>query len=123
MDVVTLIAQAIGFAEGYGADPTNRPTRNNNPGDMTLDLIGKGVRKDGPFIVYATPEDGWSNLYAQIQELTQPEIQHADKLNIQGVRRSAYLNALSIGKEVVLDTSICIGDFCHRILSIEIGDL
>ena len=33
---------------------------------MTIDLIGKSVGTDGSFVVYANDDDGWANLYAQI---------------------------------------------------------
>ena len=61
------LAQAIASAEGF-YKAGSRPQRNNNPGDMTQDLIGKAVGTDGPFVVYATPDDGWANLYAQINK-------------------------------------------------------
>lgn len=59
------IAQAIATAEGFYA-PGSRPARNFNPGDMTADLIGKSVGKDGPFVKFANNADGWENLYAQV---------------------------------------------------------
>jgi hypothetical protein len=61
------IAQAIAHAEGFFvSDPNARPRRNHNPGDMTSDLVGRGIGKDGSFIVFATDADGWANLYAQV---------------------------------------------------------
>lgn len=62
---VQKIAQAIAVAEGFYV-AGSRPARNHNPGDMTADLIGKSVGKDGPFVVYANDDDGWDNLYKQI---------------------------------------------------------
>lgn len=62
---VQKIAQAIAFAEGFYVSGS-RPARNHNPGDMTQDLIGKKVGTDGAFVVYATDEDGWNNLYKQV---------------------------------------------------------
>jgi hypothetical protein len=59
-----LLAGAIAVAEGFGL-PGARPTRDHNPGDMTSDLIGKAVGKDGAFVVYANDDDGWMNLYYQ----------------------------------------------------------
>lgn len=64
---IDALAQAIATAEGFYT-PGTRPARNHNPGDMTLDLIGKGVSNDGPFIVYASDDDGWANLKAQISK-------------------------------------------------------
>lgn len=66
------IARAIAVAEGgYDASGRNlnngsRPSRNHNPMDMTADLIGKAVGKDGPFVQYANDADGWENGYAQV---------------------------------------------------------
>lgn len=62
---VQRIAQAIAYAEGFYTSGS-RAARNHNPGDMTQDLIGKSVNTDGPFVVFSNDEDGWSNLYAQI---------------------------------------------------------
>ena len=59
------LAQAIATAEGFYT-AGSRAQRNNNPGDMTQDLIGKATGHDGAFVIYATPDDGWANLYAQI---------------------------------------------------------
>lgn len=63
---VQKIAQAIAFAEGFYVSGS-RSSRDHNPGDMTQDLIGKSTGKDGPFVVYASDDDGWANLYAQIE--------------------------------------------------------
>lgn len=65
IDPTQAIAEAIATAEGFYV-PGSRPARNHNPGDMTLDLIGKAVATDGNFVVYATDDDGWANLKAQI---------------------------------------------------------
>jgi hypothetical protein len=62
---VQKIARAIATAEGFYS-PQSRAARNHNPGDMTQDLIGKAVGTDGPFVIYATDNDGWLDLYAQI---------------------------------------------------------
>jgi L-asparaginase II len=62
---VQRLAQAIATAEGFYV-AGSRPQRNHNPGDMTQDLIGKAIAKDGFFVVYANDADGWANLYAQI---------------------------------------------------------
>ena len=75
-DQVQKIAQAIATAEGFFVSGS-RPQRNNNPGDMTQDLIGKSTGKDGAFVVYATPDDGWANLYAQVQKWLDGSSSHA----------------------------------------------
>ena len=59
------LAQAIATAEGFYV-PGSRPARNHNPGDMTADLIGRSIGMDGNFVVYANDNDGWMNLYAQV---------------------------------------------------------
>lgn len=74
---VQKIAQAIAFAEGFYV-PGSRPSRNHNPGDMTQDLIGKSVGSDGPFVVYASDDDGWNNLYTQIEMWLNGGSQHAN---------------------------------------------
>ena len=74
--VTQRIAQAIAAAEGFGVAGA-RPTRNHNPGDMTADLIGRSTGKDGAFVVYANDEDGWQNLYAQVNAWLEGTSRHA----------------------------------------------
>lgn len=74
--VVRRFAEAIAFAEGFYS-AGSRPARNHNPGDMTADLIGKSVGMDGPFVVYATDDDGWANLEAQITKWLTGSSSHA----------------------------------------------
>ena len=60
--------------EGYGADPTNRPTRDNNPGDIEWGQFARahGATRpetmrdgsDGRFAYFPTPELGWAALKA-----------------------------------------------------------
>lgn len=59
------IARAIATAEGFFVEGS-RPQRNHNPGDMTADLIRKSTGRDGMFVIFANDEDGWNNLYAQV---------------------------------------------------------
>lgn len=67
LDIATnAFATAIAYAEGFYVNGS-RPQRNNNPGDLTVDTIGKGIGMDGPFIVYATPDDGWDALRQQVR--------------------------------------------------------
>lgn len=75
-DNTVKIAQAIATAEGFYVDGS-RPARNHNPGDMTEDLIGKATGKDGIFVVYSNDEDGWNNLYAQINAWLNGTSRHA----------------------------------------------
>jgi hypothetical protein len=55
--LISKIADAIAFAEGYFVSGS-RPRRNNNPGDLERDLTGKAAGWDGPYVIYRTPEDG-----------------------------------------------------------------
>jgi hypothetical protein len=64
--VISRLADAIAFAEGYFVSGS-RPHRNNNPGDLERDLTGKGVAWDGPYVVYATPQDGRDALEHQVR--------------------------------------------------------
>jgi hypothetical protein len=64
--VISKIADAIAFAEGYFA-AGSRPRRNNNPGDLERDLTGKGIGFDGPYVVYRTAEDGRGALERQVR--------------------------------------------------------
>jgi len=63
---------AIGVAEGgYDASGNNlqngtAPSRNHNPGDLTIDTIGKATGKSDDFVVYATDADGYAALDAQV---------------------------------------------------------
>lgn len=65
-DAVKLMSQGIAIAEGFFVTGS-RPQRNNNPGDLTVDTINAGIGKDGPFIIYATEDDGWRALYKQVE--------------------------------------------------------
>jgi hypothetical protein len=64
--VIARIADAIAFAEGYFVSGS-RPRRNNNPGDLEQDVTGKGVGFDGPYVKYASPEDGRDALEHQVR--------------------------------------------------------
>ena len=64
--VISKIADAIAFAEGYFA-ADSRPRRDNNPGDLERDPTGKAVGRDGPYVVYANPQDGMEALKRQVQ--------------------------------------------------------
>ena len=63
--LVAKIADAIAFAEGFYV-PGSRPCRNNNPGDLERDLTGKAIARDGPYMIYATAQDGWAALEHQV---------------------------------------------------------
>ena len=64
--IVIGLARGIAKAEGFFV-PGSRPARDHNPGDMTMDLIGKSIGRDGSFAVFSNDGDGWANLYAQIE--------------------------------------------------------
>jgi hypothetical protein len=64
--VVSKLADAIAFAEGY-FEAGSRPRRNNNPGDLERDVTGKGIGRDGPYVIYANPEDGMEALEHQVR--------------------------------------------------------
>jgi hypothetical protein len=66
--IVNKIADAIAFAEGFYVQGS-RPQRNNNPGNLTVDLPGggQGIGKDGIYIVYDTAADGWADLKVEIE--------------------------------------------------------
>ena len=64
--VICKIADAIAFAEGYFV-PGSRPRRNNNPGDLERDVTGKGIAWDGPYVIYATTQDGREALQHQVR--------------------------------------------------------
>lgn len=63
--LLTQIATAFATAEGYYVSGS-RAQRNNNPGDITKDITGTGIGFDGPFVIYATPDDGFAALKHQI---------------------------------------------------------
>jgi hypothetical protein len=63
---VEKFARGIAVAEGFFVQGS-RPQRNHNPGNMILDLIGKAIGKDGPFVVYSNDADGWENLHKQVR--------------------------------------------------------
>jgi hypothetical protein len=64
--VVEKLANGIALAEGYFI-PGSRPSRDNNPGDLTIDTIGRAIGKDGIYVVYATPQDGMDALRQQVR--------------------------------------------------------
>lgn len=64
--LIDVFADAIAFAEGFYV-AGSRAARNNNPGNITLDITGTAVGNDGIFMVYATATDGWNALKRQIE--------------------------------------------------------
>src|SRR5260370_23788760 len=64
--VISKMADWIAFAEGYNV-PDSRPRRNNNPGDLEQDVTGKAIGHDGPYVVYASPQDGLDALKHQVR--------------------------------------------------------
>ena len=64
--IIKRMAQAIAYAEGFHV-PGSIPQRLHNPGDLTVDLTGKGISKEGMYIRYATDADGFEALEKQIR--------------------------------------------------------
>lgn len=66
-DAVWRFCQAVAFAEGYGADPSNAPTSHRNPGDLGPGDTGYPGESHGGSIVSLMPDDatGWSALYTK----------------------------------------------------------
>jgi len=58
-NIIGSVSNAIAGVEGFGADPSNRPTRNNNPGDITDPSTGN-------FLVFGTQEAGYDKLNSQV---------------------------------------------------------
>jgi len=73
---VIALAQAIATAEGFYV-PNTRPAKDHNPGDLTVDINGRGVGKDGSLIIYASDDDGWDALYQQVQKYFNGSSAHA----------------------------------------------
>lgn len=67
-DAVSALSVAIAYAEGFYISGS-RPARNHNPGDLTVDLTGQGIGHDGPFIIYANDNDGWTALKSQVMKI------------------------------------------------------
>lgn len=67
-DLIDRIADAIARQEGFYV-AGSRPARDNNPGNLTLDL-GAGapaVGMDGSLVIFATAGDGWANLQQEVR--------------------------------------------------------
>jgi hypothetical protein len=73
-DPATAIAYAIGVAEGgYDANGTNLangtvPSRNHNPGDLTVDVNGTSLGMSGNFTTYASDAAGYAALVYQVNK-------------------------------------------------------
>lgn len=65
-EAIDSFSNGIALAEGYFVSGS-RAQRNNNPGNLTLDLTGKSIGKDGMFVIYATAADGWEALHKQVE--------------------------------------------------------
>jgi hypothetical protein len=73
------LLEAIASFEGFGASPMNRPTRNNNPGNLiygpharrhggVMEVIPPGFASKPRFAAFETPEAGWRALRALLEE-------------------------------------------------------
>lgn len=60
---VVLLAQAIAKAEGFGV-PGALPTRCNNPGDLEVGDVGKGIEQGKT--IFPTEQAGWNALEHQV---------------------------------------------------------
>lgn len=67
-DAVKLFSEGIALAEGFYV-AGSLAAINHNPGNMTLDLIGKSIGMNKGFVVYANDADGWANLYKQVEKI------------------------------------------------------
>lgn len=75
MDFIEALTQAIAKKEGYGASPTNRPTRNANPGnlrerppnDSRGPLFPQYPKDDGGYVIFPSPEIGWHELRIRVK--------------------------------------------------------
>lgn len=63
---IQLFAEGIALAEGFFVTGS-RAARNHNPGNLTKDITGTAVSKDGMFVVYANDNDGWDALRRQVE--------------------------------------------------------
>ena len=63
------LAQAIARQEGFGKEGT-RPTRNNNPGDLTYGTLTRrygATMGDPRYAIFRKVEDGWAAMEALIE--------------------------------------------------------
>jgi len=67
-ELIDKFADAIAYAEGYYVT-SSRAERNHNPGNLTVDTTGTSIGNDGPFMVYASPDDGWEALKKQVERM------------------------------------------------------
>jgi hypothetical protein len=65
-DAINEFAAGIALAEGFYVSGS-RAQRNNNPGNITVDITETGIGKDGNFIVYSNPTEGWNALKRQVE--------------------------------------------------------
>jgi hypothetical protein len=113
--ITVMLAEAIARAEGFYVKES-RPARNHNPGDMTADLIGKSIGKDGSFVQYANDNDGWLNLYAQINAWLNGTSKHATAESTIDHIASFYtateqdIWARNVANYLGVETSTAIGD-------------
>lgn len=63
--VIDKLTAAIANAEGANVEGS-RPKRNNNPGNLTLDITKRAIGRDGIYVIYNTFADGWDALHKQV---------------------------------------------------------
>jgi hypothetical protein len=77
------VTQAIANAEGFYVSGS-RPARNHNPGDLKLDLTGKGVGYDHDgFVIYSSDTDGFEALAKQVSNFFTGSANYNPSMSIQ----------------------------------------
>lgn len=69
---IIAIAQAIAKKEGFGVNPTNGPTRNNNPGDISDGANTFGydpLITDSKVTTFPDANTGWQWLYGKLTNI------------------------------------------------------
>lgn len=111
---VDRIAVAIAAAEGFSV-PGSVPNRNHNPGDLRVDVNGKGVGRDAlDFVIYGSDEDGWDALRRQVNliltnkshvyndQMTIAEIAAKYTATAQGNWASIVASSLGVSQDTVI---------------------
>lgn len=98
-EIIRRIADGIEIAEGYrdkGSKP-NKPQRLNNPGDLTLDITGTAIGKEGAILKYATYADGRAALEAQVRKFFKGSVLYSPSMTLLEVARKYTATASEQG--------------------------